>query len=82
MPDIYQGTEFWDLSLVDPDNRRPVDFAARQAALAGLEAESPEALLQDWASGARQAAAAARPGSRTAAAIRRCSPKANTCRLA
>src|SRR5207237_5177138 len=29
VPDIYQGTEFWDFSLVDPDNRRPVDFAAR-----------------------------------------------------
>lgn len=33
VPDFYQGTELWDLSLVDPDNRRPVDFAARQAAL-------------------------------------------------
>ena len=33
VPDFYQGTEFWDLSLVDPDNRRPVDFAARQASL-------------------------------------------------
>src|SRR6266478_2763447 len=32
VPDFYQGTECWDLSLVDPDNRRPVDFAARQAA--------------------------------------------------
>ena len=29
VPDVYQGTELWDLSLVDPDNRRPVDFAAR-----------------------------------------------------
>ncbi|HEX5399768.1 MAG TPA: malto-oligosyltrehalose synthase, partial [Verrucomicrobiae bacterium] len=29
VPDIYQGNELWDLSLVDPDNRRPVDFAAR-----------------------------------------------------
>ena len=38
VPDFYQGTEFWDLSLVDPDNRRPVDFAARQAALGSLEA--------------------------------------------
>jgi (1->4)-alpha-D-glucan 1-alpha-D-glucosylmutase len=38
VPDIYQGTEFWDLSLVDPDNRRPVDFGARAAA---LEAMSP-----------------------------------------
>ena len=33
VPDFYQGTETWDLSLVDPDNRRPVDFAARQPAL-------------------------------------------------
>ena len=37
VPDFYQGTEFWDLSLVDPDNRRPVDFAARARALASLE---------------------------------------------
>jgi malto-oligosyltrehalose synthase len=34
IPDIYQGTEDWDGSLVDPDNRRPVDFAARARALA------------------------------------------------
>jgi (1->4)-alpha-D-glucan 1-alpha-D-glucosylmutase len=33
VPDIYQGTEYWDLSLVDPDNRAPVDFAARQQSL-------------------------------------------------
>jgi (1->4)-alpha-D-glucan 1-alpha-D-glucosylmutase len=33
VPDFYQGTEFWDFSLVDPDNRRPVDYAAREAAL-------------------------------------------------
>ncbi len=30
MPDFYQGTEFWDFNLVDPDNRRPVDFRRRQ----------------------------------------------------
>ena len=30
IPDFYQGSELWDLSLVDPDNRRPVDFAHRQ----------------------------------------------------
>ncbi|UHH27428.1 malto-oligosyltrehalose synthase [Pseudomonas veronii] len=34
VPDLYQGNEFWDFSLVDPDNRRPVDFNARQHALA------------------------------------------------
>ena len=33
VPDFYQGTELWDFSLVDPDNRRPVDFAAREAIL-------------------------------------------------
>jgi (1->4)-alpha-D-glucan 1-alpha-D-glucosylmutase len=36
MPDLYQGCEFWDLSLVDPDNRRPVDFEARIQALGAL----------------------------------------------
>jgi (1->4)-alpha-D-glucan 1-alpha-D-glucosylmutase len=37
IPDVYQGTELWEDSLVDPDNRRPVDFVARRAALASLE---------------------------------------------
>jgi (1->4)-alpha-D-glucan 1-alpha-D-glucosylmutase len=37
VPDFFQGTEFWDLSLVDPDNRRPVDFDKRAAMLAELE---------------------------------------------
>jgi (1->4)-alpha-D-glucan 1-alpha-D-glucosylmutase len=41
VPDIYQGTELWDLSLVDPDNRRPVDFRLRRALLAELD-EHPE----------------------------------------
>jgi len=40
VPDVYQGTELWDLSLVDPDNRRPVDFAARRTMLAELAAHS------------------------------------------
>ena len=39
VPDVYQGCELWDLSLVDPDNRRPVDFAARGRALEELDAE-------------------------------------------
>jgi malto-oligosyltrehalose synthase len=38
VPDTYQGAEFWDLSLVDPDNRRPVDFEARADALRGFGA--------------------------------------------
>src|SRR5205814_7822173 len=37
VPDTYQGTELWDLSLVDPDNRRPVDFGRRQALLDDLD---------------------------------------------
>jgi len=37
IPDLYQGTELWDLSLVDPDNRRPVDFDARQRLLEELD---------------------------------------------
>jgi (1->4)-alpha-D-glucan 1-alpha-D-glucosylmutase len=37
IPDFYQGTELWDLSLVDPDNRRPVDYALRTGMLKGLE---------------------------------------------
>jgi (1->4)-alpha-D-glucan 1-alpha-D-glucosylmutase len=40
--DIYQGNELWDFSLVDPDNRRPVDFSARQTALAWLLAHSAD----------------------------------------
>jgi (1->4)-alpha-D-glucan 1-alpha-D-glucosylmutase len=39
MPDTYQGTEVWDLSLVDPDNRRPVDYERRRKMLEGLRAE-------------------------------------------
>jgi len=38
VPDFYQGSEMWDLSLVDPDNRRPVDYGARRAALKELQA--------------------------------------------
>ena len=36
VPDLYQGNELWDLSLVDPDNRRPVDYRLRQRLLRGL----------------------------------------------
>lgn len=58
VPDLYQGTEFWDFSLVDPDNRRPVDFAARKTALI-TNGSTPavtnytlQPLLTDWKSGA------------------------------
>jgi (1->4)-alpha-D-glucan 1-alpha-D-glucosylmutase len=55
VPDLYQGTEFWDFSLVDPDNRREVDFAARAQALA---AGAPG--LEAWRSGAVKQAVIAR----------------------
>ena len=48
IPDLYQGTELWDDSLVDPDNRRPVDYAVRRSLLARIE----DALPQVDASGA------------------------------
>lgn len=41
VPDIYQGQELWEPSLVDPDNRRPVDFTAREAMLTELDAAAP-----------------------------------------
>ncbi len=40
IPDTYQGTDLWDLSLVDPDNRRPVDFVQRQQALQTINNET------------------------------------------
>jgi (1->4)-alpha-D-glucan 1-alpha-D-glucosylmutase len=53
IPDFYQGTELWDFSLVDPDNRRPVDFSWRRAALSRLNADADQdlpALLEDLCS--------------------------------
>lgn len=49
VPDIYQGTEFWDFSLVDPDNRRPVDYAARARALENGDALT--SLMATWTDG-------------------------------
>jgi (1->4)-alpha-D-glucan 1-alpha-D-glucosylmutase len=51
VPDFYQGTEFWDLSMVDPDNRRPVDFGAREAALREVETPDWASLTRDWRDG-------------------------------
>jgi (1->4)-alpha-D-glucan 1-alpha-D-glucosylmutase len=61
VPDFYQGSELWDVNLVDPDNRRPVDFDARQQALDRIDAllaqPAPErgaaigALLSHWQDG-------------------------------
>ncbi|WPP50879.1 malto-oligosyltrehalose synthase [Catalinimonas niigatensis] len=49
VPDVYQGTEFWDLSMVDPDNRRAVDYPHREQALNQMEVrwqDQPKALLR------------------------------------
>ncbi len=59
VPDIYQGTEYWDLSLVDPDNRRHVDYDKRAATVAGFAereragqlAELAAELTRDWPTG-------------------------------
>ena len=51
VPDIYQGNEIWDFSLVDPDNRRPVDYQQRREMLDGLAGATPEELLGNWRDG-------------------------------
>lgn len=53
VPDIYQGSEGWDTSLVDPDNRRPVDYAVRRTWLD--DPRSWHGLLNDWRGGAPKA---------------------------
>ncbi len=51
VPDFYQGTELWDFSLVDPDNRRPVDYARRAALLRRVKSAKPATLLREWHDG-------------------------------
>ena len=51
VPDIYQGNEVWNYSLVDPDNRRPVDYKVRAEMLSCLSSKRPEDLLQNWPDG-------------------------------
>lgn len=45
VPDFYQGAEMWDLNLVDPDNRRPVDFSIRKSLLRNIREEARKNLL-------------------------------------
>ena len=45
VPDLYQGSELWDHSLVDPDNRRPVDYEVRRGLLRELKGMRPEAIM-------------------------------------
>jgi (1->4)-alpha-D-glucan 1-alpha-D-glucosylmutase len=52
VPDIYQGTELWDFSLVDPDNRRPVDFQRISGLAGAIDQRSVPAIIHDWRSGA------------------------------
>jgi (1->4)-alpha-D-glucan 1-alpha-D-glucosylmutase len=49
IPDLYQGNDDWDFSLVDPDNRRPVNYASRQQTL--QQAPVPAELLANWRDG-------------------------------
>jgi len=51
VPDIYQGNEIWDYSLVDPDNRRPVDYNRRYDMLGSLPGAAPEELMRAWPDG-------------------------------
>lgn len=51
VPDFYQGTELWDLSLVDPDNRRPVDYEFRQKLLLEVAEAKVEDIVAEWDSG-------------------------------
>jgi (1->4)-alpha-D-glucan 1-alpha-D-glucosylmutase len=52
VPDFYQGNESWDFSLVDPDNRRPVDFSQIEKLRAGAEARTAPQLFANWEDGA------------------------------
>ncbi len=51
VPDFYQGCDLWDFSLVDPDNRRPVDYAARAKLLEEVQTRTPLELLRKWTDG-------------------------------
>jgi (1->4)-alpha-D-glucan 1-alpha-D-glucosylmutase len=51
IPDFYQGTELWDLSLVDPDNRRPVDFGLRAQLVERARSMRAAEVLEQWNSG-------------------------------
>ena len=51
VPDIYQGSELWNFSLVDPDNRQPVDFGARQRLLRDVQTAAPAEMLAEWTDG-------------------------------
>jgi (1->4)-alpha-D-glucan 1-alpha-D-glucosylmutase len=51
VPDIYQGGELWDFDLVDPDNRRPIDWETRRALLHAVAGARPADLAESWPDG-------------------------------
>jgi (1->4)-alpha-D-glucan 1-alpha-D-glucosylmutase len=51
VPDFYRGSELWDFSLADPDNRRPIDFSSRMHLLQKAQHSTPRELLKTWEDG-------------------------------
>jgi (1->4)-alpha-D-glucan 1-alpha-D-glucosylmutase len=51
VPDIYQGSELWNFSLVDPDNRQTIDFGLRQRLLQEVQCAPPAEMLEHWTDG-------------------------------
>jgi hypothetical protein len=78
VPDLYQGAELWEQSLVDPDNRRPVDFPARAAALDAGHADPVDGTAKLALTAALLDLRRAIPTSSPAAATRRSTPTAPT----
>ncbi len=78
VPDIYQGGELWDFSLVDPDNRRPVDWAARRALLAKIGEARAGDLARGLAGRTRKAVCDPSPLGAAPAPSRRSLPRATT----
>src|SRR5262245_30042509 len=52
VPDVYRGTETWDFSLADPDNRRPIDFSSLASKLDDVKGQAnSRSLLKNWSDG-------------------------------
>ncbi len=77
VPDVYQGTELWEDSLVDPDNRRPVDYEARRSLLDALDAADDAPPIGAGRRGEAVGASRGRCG--CAATGRTCSPGTRRC---
>ena len=76
VPDIYQGQELWDFSLVDPDNRRPVDFAQRRKMLAPVWSGLPAATSGRCSLSPAACPGPARPAAQTVRHLRESSSSA------